>query len=175
MPAPQAKLDMLALCIERLTGAGYLYIGMDHFARPDDELAIAQKNGQLQRNFQGYSTHMEADMAACGVAAISAVGAICAQNEKSLERYYAALDRGELPVARGLKLTGGDQVRRGVIQRLRCDFTLDLARFEPDHGAPFASYFAAELHKLREFVADGLLMNGIGTLDVTPKRGWRGT
>ena len=169
MPAPQARLDMLALCIERLTGAGYLYIGMDHFAKPDDELAIAQKNGQLHRNFQGYSTHMGTDMVACGVSAISAVGGIYAQNEKSLERYYAALDRGELPIARGLKLTEDDQVRRSVIQRLMCDFTLDLARFERDHGTAFASYFGAELDKLREFVADGLLKNGIGTLDVTPK------
>ncbi len=169
MPAPQVKLDMLALCINKLTGAGYVYIGMDHFARPDDELAVAQREGGLQRNFQGYSTHAEADMVSCGVSAISAVDGCFAQNEKSLERYYAALDRGELPVARGLASTPDDFVRRAVIQRLMCDFTLDVPAFEREHGIDFGGYFSAEMPRLREFEADGLLALGDGAVRVTAR------
>jgi oxygen-independent coproporphyrinogen-3 oxidase len=167
MPAPQAKLDMLALCIERLTGAGYVYIGMDHFAKPDDELAIAQRSGQLHRNFQGYSTHAETDMVSCGVSAISSVGRAYAQNEKSLERYYAALDREELPVARGFRLGDDDSLRRAVIQRLMCDFALDTTAFGVQHGVEFAGYFAPELEKLRGFAADGLLELPDGAITVT--------
>jgi oxygen-independent coproporphyrinogen-3 oxidase len=169
MPAPQVKLDMLALCIEKLTGAGYVYIGMDHFAKPDDELAIAQREGQLQRNFQGYSTHAEADMVSCGVSAISAVGGSFAQNEKSLERYYAALDRGELPIARGLASTEDDSVRRAVIQRLMCDFALDIPAFERAHGVVFADYFAREMPALQSLESDGLLALGRHVVEVTRK------
>ncbi|HEU4853340.1 MAG TPA: oxygen-independent coproporphyrinogen III oxidase [Telluria sp.] len=169
MPAPQAKLDMLALCIERLTGAGYVYIGMDHFAKPGDELAIAQTNGQLHRNFQGYSTHVDTDMISCGVSAISAVGSSYAQNEKSLDRYYAALDRGELPIARGLRLADDDCVRRSVIQRLMCDFSLDTRAFEQAHGIDFRRYFDAEWARLLEFERDGMMVLGEGTVSVTPK------
>jgi len=169
LPAPQVKLDMLALCIEKLTGAGYVYIGMDHFAKPDDELAIAQRSGHLHRNFQGYSTHAETGMVSCGVSAISAVAGTYSQNEKSLERYYAALDRGELPVARGIRLSGDDSVRRSVIQRLMCDFTLDVPGFEREHGIVFGDYFAGEMPKLREFETDGLLALGNGAVTVTEK------
>jgi oxygen-independent coproporphyrinogen-3 oxidase len=169
MPAPQVKLDMLALCIETLTGAGYAYIGMDHFAKPDDELALAQRSGQLHRNFQGYSTHAETDMVSCGVSAISAVAGAYAQNEKSLERYYAALDRGELPVARGLSLSSDDSVRRAVIQRLMCDFALDVPAFEREHGINFSDYFAQELPKLRAFEEDGLLALGDDVVRVTER------
>ncbi|GAB3442058.1 oxygen-independent coproporphyrinogen III oxidase [Massilia solisilvae] len=169
LPAAQVKLDMLALCIEQLTNAGYVYIGMDHFAKPDDELAIAQKSGGLQRNFQGYSTHAEADMVSVGVSAISAVGSVYAQNEKSLERYYAALDRGELPLARGIALSADDSIRRAVIQRLMCDFTLDVPAFERAHGIVFNDYFAAEMPKLRAFEADGLLALEAGAISVTTR------
>jgi oxygen-independent coproporphyrinogen III oxidase len=169
MPSAQAKLDMLALCIERLTGAGYVYIGMDHFAKPDDELAIAQRSGHLHRNFQGYSTHAETDMLSCGVSAISAVAGTYSQNEKSLERYYAALDRGQLPVARGLKLSGDDAVRRAVIQRLMCDFTLDVPAFEREHGIAFGDYFGAEMPRLRDMAQDGLLALDGAAVTVTAK------
>jgi oxygen-independent coproporphyrinogen-3 oxidase len=169
MPAPQVKLDMLALCIETLTGAGYVYIGMDHFAKPDDELARAQQSGQLHRNFQGYSTHAETDMVSCGVSAISAVAGAYAQNEKSLERYYAALDRGELPVARGLALSSDDSVRRAVIQCLMCDFSLDVPAFEREHGIDFSGYFAQEMPKLRAFEEDGLLALGDEVVRVTER------
>ena len=169
LPSGQAKLDMLGLCIERLTGAGYVYIGMDHFAKPDDELAVAQRSGGLHRNFQGYSTHVDTDMVSCGVSAISSVAGTYSQNEKSLERYYAALDRGELPVARGVALSRDDHVRRSVIQRLMCDFTLDVPAFEREHGIVFADYFSGELPKLRELEDDGLLALGPDALTVSPK------
>ena len=169
LPAPETKLAMLALCIERLEQAGYVYIGMDHFAKPDDELAIAQRDGHLHRNFQGYSTHAETDMVSCGVSAISAVAGTYSQNHKSLQHYYAALDRGELPVARGVKLSDDDSVRRSVIQRLMCDFTLDVPGFEREHGVVFGDYFEAEMPKLREFEADGLLALNGGAVTVTQK------
>ncbi|HEX9171426.1 MAG TPA: oxygen-independent coproporphyrinogen III oxidase [Telluria sp.] len=169
LPSDQDKLAMLGLCIERLTAAGYVYIGMDHFARPDDELALAQRSGQLHRNFQGYSTHADTEMVSCGVSAISAVGHSYCQNEKSLERYYAGLDQGRLPVARGIELTPDDVIRRDVIGRLMCDFSLDMGAVESAHGIAFDSYFAAELARLREFEADGLLELSPASLRVTPK------
>jgi oxygen-independent coproporphyrinogen-3 oxidase len=169
LPTAQVKLDMLALCIEKLTGAGYVYIGMDHFAKPDDELAIAQRSGHLHRNFQGYSTHAETDMVSCGVSAISSVAGTYSQNQKSLTHYYEALDRGELPVARGVKLSSDDSVRRSVIQRLMCDFTLDVPAFEREHGVVFGEYFGGEMPKLREFAADGLLALDGGAVTVTQK------
>ena len=169
LPSDHDKLAMLGLCIERLTAAGYVYIGMDHFAKPGDELAIAQQSGQLHRNFQGYSTHADTDMVSCGVSAISAVGASYCQNEKSLERYYAALDEGHLPVAKGIELTRDDVIRRDVIGRLMCDFSLSVRSVEREHGIEFAVYFAKELVRLREFEADGLLEMSDATLSVTPR------
>ncbi|MBQ5939540.1 oxygen-independent coproporphyrinogen III oxidase [Massilia sp. AB1] len=168
MPSAQTRLELLALCIAHLTGNGYVYIGMDHFARPDDELALAQRQGRLQRNFQGYSTHAGADMLSCGVSAISAVGAAYSQNEKSLGRYYARLDQGELPVARGLNLGTDDLLRRDLIQRLMCDFSLDVEAFERRHGIEFGACFAREAAQLAALEADGLLARTPGRLDVTP-------
>ena len=169
LPSDADKLAMLGLCIERLTAAGYVYIGMDHFAKPDDELAVAQRSGQLHRNFQGYSTHADTDMVSCGVSAISAVGDSYCQNEKSLERYYAGLDQNRLPVARGIELTADDVIRRDVIGRLMCDFSLSVRSVERAHGIEFAVYFARELERLREFEADGLLEMTPAALTVTPK------
>jgi len=168
MPSVRTRIALLALCIEHLTSHGYVYIGMDHFARPDDELALAQRQGRLQRNFQGYSTHAGADMLSCGVSAISAVGAAYSQNEKSLGRYYARLDRGELPVARGLALNGDDLLRRDLIQRLMCDFSVDLHAFERRHGIAFDACFAREAAQLAALEADGLLVRTPGRLEVTP-------
>ncbi|UGQ46404.1 oxygen-independent coproporphyrinogen III oxidase [Massilia endophytica] len=169
LPSDQDKLAMLGLCIERLTAAGYVYIGMDHFAKPDDELAIAQRSGQLHRNFQGYSTHADTDMVSCGVSAISAVGESYCQNEKSLERYYAALDAGHLPVARGIELSPDDVLRRDVIGRLMCDFSLHIPSVENAHGIGFNACFAKELERLRGFERDGLLELSETSLLVTPK------
>jgi oxygen-independent coproporphyrinogen-3 oxidase len=169
LPSDQDKLGMLGLCIERLTAAGYVYIGMDHFAKPDDELALAQRNGQLHRNFQGYSTHADTDMVSVGVSAISSIGNSYSQNEKSLERYYAGIDRGELPIARGIELSPDDVVRRDVIGRLMCDFALSVRSVEREHGIEFSSYFERELERLREFEQDGLVEVKESGLAVTPK------
>jgi oxygen-independent coproporphyrinogen III oxidase len=169
IPSAQAKLDMLSLCVRRLTDAGYVYIGMDHFAKPNDALAVAQRQGRLHRNFQGYSTHAGAEMVSCGVSAISAVGSTYSQNEKSLEHYYERIERGELPIARGLKLNNDDLLRRMVIQMLMCNFELSTKVFELAYPISFSSYFARELEKLREFEEDGLLSIDEDWLTVTPK------
>ncbi len=169
LPSAETKLDMLALCIERLTGAGYVYIGMDHFAKPDDDLAVAQRQKRLQRNFQGYSTHAEAELVSCGVSGISAVGGTYSQNEKKLETYYQRIDAGQLPVARGMALKPDDFLRRRVIQLLVCDFALSFAAIERDFHIDFASYFAAELVQLQEMQADGLIRLTDQDIMVTPK------
>ncbi|TFW10166.1 oxygen-independent coproporphyrinogen III oxidase [Oxalobacteraceae bacterium OM1] len=169
LPSPETKLDMLGLCIRRLTEAGYVYIGMDHFAKPDDELAVAQRMGRLHRNFQGYSTHAEAEMVSCGVSAISAVGGAYAQNEKTLDAYYEAIERGQLPIARGIQLDTDDMLRRILIQMLMCNFEVPIRAVELAHPIDFATYFATELGKLREFEADGLLTLSDDWITVTPK------
>ncbi|MFC5549057.1 oxygen-independent coproporphyrinogen III oxidase [Massilia aerilata] len=161
MPDSDAKLRMLQLCIERLTAAGYVYIGMDHFAKPDDDLAIAQRQGRLHRNFQGYSTHADTDLVSCGVSAIGAVGATYSQNVKTLEAYYDALDRNELPVARGARLNMDDVLRRTVIQKLMCQFELSVSTIEQAFPVVFRQYFAAELAQLKAMEDDGLVsVNG---------------
>ncbi|HEY4541268.1 MAG TPA: oxygen-independent coproporphyrinogen III oxidase [Noviherbaspirillum sp.] len=169
LPSADARLDMLSLSIKRLTEAGYVYIGMDHFAKPDDDLAIAQRRGTLNRNFQGYSTHADAEMISCGVSAISAVGNIYSQNEKTLEAYYERLDNGELPITRGLKLSVDDLLRRMIIRTLMCNFELSIPSIELAHPINFATYFAKEMDKLREMEADGLLRIEPDWLTVTPK------
>lgn len=169
LPDADSRLDMLALCIRRLTDAGYVYIGMDHFARPHDDLAVAQRQGRLHRNFQGYSTHAEAEMVSCGVSAISAVGATYSQNEKTLDAYYERIERGELPIARGTKLSVDDLLRRIIIQMLMCNFELSIRSLELAYPITFANYFGSELEKLREFEADGLLSIDAEWLTVTPK------
>ncbi|GJI93891.1 coproporphyrinogen-III oxidase [Duganella caerulea] len=160
LPDAETKLAMLGLCIERLTEAGYVYIGMDHFALPDDDLARSQREGKLQRNFQGYSTHADAPMVALGVSAISAVGASYSQNEKVLSAYYERLDKGELPIARGIVLTEDDILRRAVIGQLMCDFELDYASLALPEGVSAAEYFAPELERLKPLEDEGLLCIG---------------
>ncbi|ANQ84520.1 oxygen-independent coproporphyrinogen III oxidase [Azoarcus olearius] len=157
MPTPEAKLQILQLAIRRLTEAGYVYIGMDHFAKPDDELTVAQRQGRLHRNFQGYSTQAECDLLAFGVSAIGKVGAAYAQNVKTLDEYYDALDRDQLPVLRGVELTADDLLRRSVIQALMCHFELSMQSIEIAHLIDFRDYFAAELADLAEMQAAGLL------------------
>ncbi len=169
LPGRETKLDMLYLCIKRLTDAGYVYIGMDHFAKPDDDLAVAQRQGRLHRNFQGYSTHADADLVACGVSAISAVGATYSQNAKTLDEYYDRLERNELPITRGVKLTMDDLARRIIIQMLMCNFELSMASIETAYPITFSSHFAAELEKLRELERDGLLTIDAEWITVTMK------
>jgi len=169
LPSSETRLDMLALCIRKLTEAGYVYIGMDHFARPDDDLAVAQRQGLLHRNFQGYSTHAESEMVACGVSAISAIAATYSQNVKTLDSYYGHLDRNELPIARGIKLNMDDAVRRTIIQMLMCNFELPIASIEQAYPITFSEYFAAELEQLAVLVEDGLLTMDSEWLSVTLK------
>ncbi len=169
MPDSATKLDMLALCIKRLTDAGYVYIGMDHFAKPNDELAVAQRLGRLHRNFQGYSTRSETNLVACGVSAISSLGSSYSQNEKTLDAYYERIDEGKLPVARGLQLDNDDLLRRIIIQRLMCNFELSMQSIEQAWPIRFSSYFAPELARLKSFVDDGLVDIDNEWLTVTPK------
>jgi oxygen-independent coproporphyrinogen-3 oxidase len=169
LPQPNVKLDMLALCINQLTQAGYVYIGMDHFAKPDDDLAVAQRQGRLHRNFQGYSTHADADLVALGVSAISSVGNSYSQNEKTLDAYYEQLELGRLPVARGIRLSSDDLLRRIIIQKLMCHFELSVASIEMAYPVRFADYFAKELAQLQAMEDDGLVTYDGQWLSVTLK------
>jgi len=167
LPDPKVKLEILALAIARLAAAGYVYIGMDHFAKPHDELAIAQRERKLHRNFQGYSTRPDCDLLAFGISAIGKVGNTYVQNVKSLEAYYARLDAGALPTLRGIALDADDLLRRDVIQRLMCDFSLDFAAIDAAHGIRFADYFAHELAALQALAADGIVALSAGSIEVT--------
>jgi oxygen-independent coproporphyrinogen-3 oxidase len=169
LPSAEAKLQILTLAIGRLTRAGYLYIGMDHFAKPDDELAVAQRQGRLQRNFQGYSTHPESDLLAFGISAIGRVGPTYYQNLKGLDEYYAALDDGRVPVWRGVDLTQDDLLRRAVIQALTCHFRVSIESIEISYLVDFRRYFSAELEALKPLADDGLVELGPDWVVVTPK------
>ncbi len=157
LPSAAEKLDILQMSIEKLTQAGYVYIGMDHFAKPDDELAVAQREGTLYRNFQGYSTHADCDLVALGITAIGMVGDTYSQNVKTLDDYYERLDAGHLPVFRGVKLDHDDLLRREVITQLICHFELSMSRIERQFGIVFRDYFAEEVGELAPMVADGLV------------------
>jgi oxygen-independent coproporphyrinogen-3 oxidase len=169
LPSPEVKLQIMTLAIGRLTREGYLYIGMDHFARADDELAIAQNQGRLQRNFQGYSTYADCDLLGLGISAIGRVGPTYYQNAKRLDDYYAALDAGRLPVARGIQLTPDDLVRRAVIQALICQFCLSIESIELAYLVEFDKYFSEELKALKALERDGLVELDPEWIRVTPK------
>jgi oxygen-independent coproporphyrinogen-3 oxidase len=169
LPVPETKLKLLGLAVQRLTEAGYVYIGMDHFARPDDALAVAQRHGHLHRNFQGYSTHAECDLVAFGVSAIGAIGPAYNQNHRELEQYYDAIDRGRLPVARGLELSADDLLRRAVIQALCCQFEVSKRSIGIAYLVDFDRYFAREMDELRGFAADGLVSLDDEWIHVTPR------
>jgi oxygen-independent coproporphyrinogen III oxidase len=157
MPSADTRLQILALAIRKLTEAGYVYIGMDHFAKPNDELAVAQRQGRLHRNFQGYSTHSDCDLLAFGISSIGKVGPTYSQNVKTLDEYYDRLDNNILPVYRGIELNADDILRRSIIQALMCHFELSLESIEIAHLIDFKSYFAAELEDLRELERSGLV------------------
>ena len=168
LPSPKEKLDILQETNERLTKAGYVYIGMDHFAKPNDELAVAQREHTLYRNFQGYSTHADCDLIGIGVTSIGKVGNAFSQNHKTLEDYYRCLDAGELAVYRGLVLDDDDVLRSEVIRQLICNFSLCPADIEAQFGIDFADYFARELEELQPMAADGLLTIGDERIDILP-------
>ncbi len=157
LPSSGDKLDIFEVTAHRFTEAGYQFIGMDHFARPDDEIAVAQREGTLYRNFQGYTTHAGCDLYAFGMTAIGQLSRCYVQNVKTLGDYYAALDNGDLPVERGLMLTDEDLLRREVITRLMCDFALDPTDFEGRFGIDFDDHFAEALSAFGAFEADGLV------------------
>ncbi|MDK4697585.1 oxygen-independent coproporphyrinogen III oxidase [Kingella negevensis] len=167
VPSSEEKLDILQYAVHLLDERGYVFIGMDHFAKPEDELAIALREGRLQRNFQGYSTYADCDLIAIGVSSIGKVGDTYSQNQRLLEDYYADLDANQLPVMRGFQLNTDDVLRRQIIQDLMCRFALELA----DYGVDFVNYFAAELPELDNMAKLGLVeWNAVsGSLKVTPK------
>ena len=157
LPGPEARLALLRLAIGRLGAAGYHYIGMDHFARPEDDLARAQQGGCLQRTFMGYTTHVGCDLIGLGPSAISHVGDSYTQNHRQVAEWESALDRNCLPVARGIELDADDLVRAELIQQLMCYGEIDLEAIERQHGIVFGDYFCAELRQLESLITDGLL------------------
>jgi len=167
LPSAETKLELLKLTIEKLTAVGYVYIGMDHFARATDELAVAQRRRTLQRNFQGYSTRGGADIYAFGMSSISQADGTYWQNLKDLPAYYAALDQGRLPFARGYLLSADDLIRRQTIMQIMCNLGLDYAAMSQRLGVSFTEYFAADLASLDDLEADGLLQRAATGLAVT--------
>lgn len=157
LPDLAGKLALLKLADDTLTGAGYVMIGLDHYALPDDPLALALADGTLQRNFQGYSTHAYCDLIAHGLSGIGMVGDCYAQNARTLPEYYAALDEGRLPIVRGLELTVDDRLRGAVIHDLMCTGSVDLNKRCAEYGVDTDGYFAAECARLAELAADGLV------------------
>ena len=157
LPSPEAKLGLLELAIDTLTGAGYVYIGMDHFARPDDDLALAQARGGLHRSFMGYTTHADSDVIGIGVSAISHVGPTFSQNPRDLPTWAAAIDEGRLPVFRGMRMSEDDQLRADLIQRLMCQGEVPVGALERRYGIDFADYFRDSLAQLRPLIEDGLV------------------
>ena len=165
-PAPD-KTAMFGRSLERLQAAGYVYVGMDHFALPGDSLAVARRQGRLHRNFQGYSTQPDCDLIALGVSAIGRVGASYSQNAKSLDEYYEHLDQGRLPVVRGLALSRDDLVRRAVIMALMCHGRLQYESIELGYLIDFRTYFADELRALEVQAELGLVKFRPDGLEVT--------
>ena len=171
LPAAAGKVSMLAASLDALMGAGYVYVGMDHFALPEDALAIAKRQGRLHRNFQGYSTQPDCDLIGLGVSAIGKVGATYSQNAKTLEEYCDYLDQGRLPVVRGLALSRDDVVRRAVIMALMCQGELQFESIELAHLIDFRSYFATELETLQTLQEQGLATVHSTGITVT-EQGW---
>ena len=169
LPDASTRLTLLQLGVEKLTAAGYRHIGVDHFALPEDDLALAARDGTLQRNFQGYSTYAACDLIGLGMSAISHIGASFSQNAKDLVGYHAALDAGRLPVVRGLRLGRDDLMRAEVIQRLMCVGAIDMRAFEARHLVDFPRYFRRSLDLLGPLEADGLVTRSPDRIIVTAR------
>ncbi|MFC5050255.1 oxygen-independent coproporphyrinogen III oxidase [Rubritalea spongiae] len=169
LPAPEQKIKMLGVIIEELTSNGYQYIGMDHFAKVDDSLAVAQRNKTMQRNFQGYSTFKDIEIAAFGISSISQTKNSYRQNIKDIDAYEKRLSLGQLPVEKGYILTPDDHIRRTTIMRLMCDHSLDFHQLSSELNIDFKDHFANELNQLLDMEIDGLLERSENALQVTPQ------
>jgi len=169
LPSPSEKLDIFHYSLEYLIEIGYTYIGMDHFALPEDPLAIAQSKGNLYRNFQGYSTHSECDIVGLGLSSIGQVADSFSQNEKSLDKYYKVLESGQLPIVKGLIINQDDKIRRELIMELICHFEINISSLEKRYSIKFANYFASSLEKLSEMQNDGLIEMKNDSLKVLDK------
>ncbi len=169
LPTPKTKLDILQHTIEKLTDAGYLYIGMDHFALPDDDLVQAKHDGTLQRNFQGYSTHGGLDLVALGVSAIGNIGDTFAQNSVSTIEYETLISKKQLPVKKGLIVDEDDRIRAAAIQDIMCHDGIDYAVFGQQHSVNFSEYFAPELERLADLAEDDLIVITNTAIAVTAK------
>ncbi len=167
LPGPDEKLNLLKLSIERLTENGFVYIGMDHFAKPEDELTVAMNEGTLYRNFQGYSTHAGLNMFAFGITGISMLSDLYVQNHKTMDQYYIDLDKGRLPVMRGVELTMDDRLRREVITELMCNFKLNKSKIESKYEIQFDNYFEESIKKLDLYEKDGLINLEANDLTIT--------
>jgi oxygen-independent coproporphyrinogen-3 oxidase len=157
LPSAELKLGLLHYAIDRLQAAGYIYVGMDHFAKSSDELVIAQQEGKLQRNFQGYSTHGDCDLLAFGVSAISAIDNVYMQNAKNINEYQAKLDEGVLPYIKGFTLNKEDELRKFIINQLICHFELSFNRVNEKFSIDMQNYFSPELQELAPMIEDGLI------------------
>ncbi len=171
LPSGADKLAMLSASLDAFSEGGYVYVGMDHFALPDDALAVAKRQGRLHRNFQGYSTQPDCDLIALGVSAIGRIGATYSQNAKTLEEYYDALDQGRLPIVRGLAVNRDDLLRRSVIMALMCQGEVQFESIELGHLIDFKSYFARELESLADLQTQGLVTLSDSGIRVTAT-GW---
>jgi oxygen-independent coproporphyrinogen-3 oxidase len=171
IPPPSDRVAMLSEAITSFLQDGYTYIGMDHFALPDDSLAVAKRQGRLHRNFQGYSTQPDCDLVALGVSAIGHIGATYSQNAKTLPEYYDALRQGQLPIARGLALTRDDLIRRAVIMALMCQGRLEFESIELAHLVSMRDYFSTELAQMQTLAEQGLVEIEPGAIQVT-RMGW---
>jgi len=169
LPPPEGKLELLTLAIDKLTSAGYVYIGMDHFALPDDELAVAREAGTPHRNFMGYTTHADTDLVGLGVSAISHVGPTYSQNPRDLDAWQAAIGDGCLPVCRGMRMSRDDVIREDVIQRIMCEGNVDMREVDDRYGIAFERYFASALTALRPMAEDGLVEIAAGRIVVFPR------
>jgi len=169
IPAPETKLDLLHRTIDKLCASGYVYIGMDHFALPDDELVKARQDGTLQRNFQGYSTHRQCDLVALGVSGIGGIGNMFAQNAVTTAEYEEIIESGRLPIKKGLVVDDDDLKRAAVIQALMCYDSLSFDDFGAEHGIDFRAYFADEIKRLDVLVDDELIELTDAGIDITPK------
>ncbi|HTN35278.1 MAG TPA: oxygen-independent coproporphyrinogen III oxidase, partial [Marinobacter sp.] len=166
LPSAPDKLTILHNTINRLLEAGYEYIGMDHFAKPDDSLSVAQREGRLHRNFQGYTTHSGCDLVSLGVSAIGQTDDAYFQNNHDLPSWEATIDSGQLAITKGVNLTRDDRIRRWVIGQLICQFRLDRQQFADEWQENLDSYFADELHRLKQMMRDGLIVDDGRSLKV---------